>query len=119
MEAQKSVRAITKQKRRIGKTKQGEMFAPQVLDTPFIEELEERYRTRAEAETRSRFAAAGDEIPYDDLIGLALSWPMVDEGILKQWLKVWERSGEFQVLGLSPNERVPKPERNHRVRRLR
>jgi three-Cys-motif partner protein len=118
MKAQSEVRAHTKRANRLVKTKQPEMFAPIVLDTPFIDELEERYRTRAEAETRLRLAPIGAEIPYDDLVGVALSWPTVNERILKEWLKSWQSTGEIELLGLSRGERVPKPERGHRVRRL-
>jgi|CXWL01.1.fsa_nt_gi three-Cys-motif partner protein len=53
---------------------------------------------------------------YLDLWAVALSFPLVWEQDLKDWLRDWERAARISVVGLGPKERVPKWDREHRLR---
>ena len=113
---QQDLRADAKQQRRQNRSGQSEMFAAEVLDTPHAEMLLQRYQGRARVELEAQFQP-GRTVPYDDLLGRGLRFPLTSESTLKGWLKALVADGIIEYVKLGPKDRVPKIGRGHCVRR--
>jgi three-Cys-motif partner protein len=114
MYEQNTVRSITKQKRRIENSNQGELFqAEEIANNDYFEEIRTRclVRSRQEVETALKVQK---QLSYDKLLGF-LEMPMTYENDLKVWLKEWQYRGQVQILGLNPREYVPKKGKGHIV----
>lgn len=116
MKQQHAVRSAAQQRNRVARSGQQELFAAQ--DVSFAsytkEELQDRYESRARDELREEILRLG-EVVYDDIIAMALRWPMVSETNVKQWLADWKKRGEIEYRGLIDGERVPKIKQQHRI----
>jgi hypothetical protein len=113
---QRTERADAQQRDRVKRTGQRELFGGPAAHT-YEDELRQRYLPRALAELDARVTAG--EAAWDDLLVAALRIPMIDESDVKAWLKKLYARGAVQLLGLAPNERIPKRGRKHRVRLVR
>lgn len=121
MGRQTEVRAKAKQTKRVTRTKQTTLgFEPTVTDdSPYQEQLAARFAGRARAAVEALVPSAPAEVAYEDVIEIALGFPMVCESDVKAWIKEWRGDGSMEVLGLGPDERVPHLNRRHRLRRVR
>lgn len=115
MKEQETLHGATRQEHRIAHSAQGELFAPQVIEPSYVGELRSRYHGQAKAQVRERLDRV-KQVPYDDLVKTALTFPMTSESDLKEWLKRWESRGEVEIVGLGSRERVPKINRGHSIR---
>lgn len=52
-------------------------------------------------------------MPYDELFAVALSFPLIFEADLKEWIAEWRKAGAVVIDGLKPNERSPKVDCMH------
>jgi three-Cys-motif partner protein len=120
MGRQTAVRAKAKQDKRVTRTKQTTLgFEPIVTDdSPYQEQLAERFAARARAAVQALVAGPHAEVAYEDVIETALGFPMVCESDVKAWIKEWRGDGSLEVVGLGLDERVPHLNRRHRLRRL-
>jgi three-Cys-motif partner protein len=87
------------------------------LDVPIpkhYETLRERYGTLARDRVSSLLSAKV-ELPYDEAWRAALSFPLVWESDLKEWIGEWREEGAVLVNGLGPRERAPKLDQGHRL----
>lgn len=118
MEFQRSKRGLLHQRSRIAESNQEEMFKGADTFCTYEDELQIRYRERVRKKLDA-LLRENDEVPWDQLIRVALQTPMTCEADVKEWLKEQKRKGALEVLGLADEDRVPKRGRNHRVRRVR
>jgi len=112
MREQRSVRATAKQATRAAF--QPALFAAEVLDTPYVEELATRYADRARNAVIEALGRT-ERMTYEHLVDQALLWPMVSETDLKVWLSEWCASGRVALHGLTGRERTPKLGAGHTV----
>ena len=45
--------------------------------------------------------------PHDRLWADAMSWPLVWDGDLKEWIAGWQEQGILEIQGMKPRQRVP------------
>lgn len=119
MPRQQEARAHAKQRKSEAKDGQLGLLTASAMDSGYFDSLIQRYRGRARAAIEAALPPVGAELPYDDLVDVALAWPMTTETKLKTWLKEWSTGGRVGIVGLGPRERVPKLGEKHSVRRLR
>lgn len=118
MNEQHAVRSDAQQRNRVARSGQQELFAAQdVSFASYTKELQDRYESRARDAIRGELQRAGDVV-YDDIIAMALGWPMVSEATVKRWLTDWKKRGEIDYRGLRDGERAPKIKRQHRIVRV-
>ena len=113
LEVTKELRADAKRRKRERVSDQGELFGGNLLpETRYTDELHSHYSAIARREV---LALLGEKkrLPYDELFGLALSFPLVTQDDLRDWL-----AGIARIEGLKERERVPKPECDHYVEML-
>lgn len=115
MERQKLVRAEVKATKREKQTRQSDLFDAVTMDTPYVDELRDRYQAKAKHAVRQRLTT-NKRVPYDGLVADALSWPMTSEADLKEWLDAWKNDGEIAFENLPARGRVPKRGEKHYVR---
>ncbi|HEY2092692.1 MAG TPA: three-Cys-motif partner protein TcmP [Thermoanaerobaculia bacterium] len=101
-------------RRRTDKT-QGDLFGPiDVIVPKHYKMLRDRYTTAAQSLVASLLSKRGTLV-YDDAWRAALTYPLVWEGDLKDWITAWRTEGRITVTGLGPRERVPKLRQNHQL----
>lgn len=92
---------------------QGDLFGPiDVIVPKHYETLRARY-TRMARDLVTSLLSSKKKISYDVAWRAALSFPLVWESDLKEWIASWQRDGSVSVNGLGPRERVPKLAHNH------
>lgn len=92
---------------------QGDLFGPiDVIVPKRYETLRARYGDKAR-ELVTSLLSSKKTIPYDVAWRAALSFPLVWESDLKEWIAGWQRGGAVVVNGLGARERVPKLNQNH------
>ena len=102
-------------KRRSDKT-QADLFGPiDVIIPKHYEALRDRYTKAARSLVLSLLSKRGTLL-YDDAWRAALTFPLVWESDLKDWINSWKNEGRITLTGLGPRERVPKLCRNHQLR---
>jgi three-Cys-motif partner protein len=108
MEVQNQTRAELKQRKRVRGTGQAELFsALEVDDSSPMDLLRCRYLARAQQRILD-VLRAGEAVPYERVWDLALSFPLVWECDVKDWLREWCGQGQLTIEGLKPRQRVPK-----------
>ncbi|WAS92504.1 three-Cys-motif partner protein TcmP [Nannocystis punicea] len=112
---QREARAEAKQRERLSKGGQFEMFAAPVMETSYMAELQQRYHGKARAAVASKLSEGG-EVDFDVLVAAALQYPMTCLGDVKDWLNGWRDEGGLEFLGLSPGERALAVQKKHRLR---
>jgi three-Cys-motif partner protein len=92
---------------------QGDLFGPiDVIVPKHYETLRARY-TRMARDLVISLLSTRKAVPYDAAWRAALSFPLVWESDLKEWIASWQRDGSVIVNGLGPRERVPKLDHDH------
>ena len=111
LELQSIVRSQAQQRARIAKAGQTEMFdAATYPDTSYVEQLMDRYHRKARGHLFHRISKPAI-IPYKTFAGELMSFPMVSEKHVKEWLRELRRTARvrielppgFQVPSLKPN----------------
>ena len=115
MQAQEKAHNRARQRSRVERTGQREMFGATVLGSSHQASLQTRCYGRARAAVQ-HLLTTQDVVPYDRLVVFALGHPMTSERRLKLWLKAWKASGDVEYLGLEAGKRVPKLRKGHTVR---
>ncbi|MEZ4449888.1 MAG: three-Cys-motif partner protein TcmP [Nannocystaceae bacterium] len=113
MSEQIAARAEARQQRRVDGGQQ-ELFAAPVMETPYMEQLRERYQARACGVVEEAIRARG-RVDFDDLITLALAYPMTSLADLKGWLDELRAAGRIDVVGLGHGQRALKVRSGHAV----
>lgn len=92
---------------------QGDLFGPiDVIVPKYYETLRARY-THMARDLFTSLLLSKKTISYDVAWRAALSFPLVWESDLKEWIASWQRDGSVIVNGLGPRERVPKLDHHH------
>ncbi|MCA1790212.1 MAG: three-Cys-motif partner protein TcmP, partial [Thioalkalivibrio sp.] len=92
---------------------QGDLFGPIEMIVPkHYEMLRARYIRKARALVTALLSSK-TSISYDVAWRAALSFPLVWESDLKEWIRAWRRDGSVIVNGLGPREQVPKLDHRH------
>ena len=92
---------------------QGDLFGPiDVIVPKHYETLRDRY-TRMARDKVTSLLSSKKTISFDVAWRTALSFPLVWESDLKEWITSWERDGSVIVDGLGPRDRVPKLDHHH------
>jgi three-Cys-motif partner protein len=110
MEFQEQTRAEAKQRKRVKKTGQPELFpAEELPHSRPIDDLRARYLEQARTRVLS-LIQAGPRVPYESVWDLALSFPLVWDCDVKDWIAAWRKAGALGIEGMKPGQRVPKLE---------
>jgi three-Cys-motif partner protein len=110
MEVMEQTRAQAKQTKRVKKTKQRELFSGEfVPHSRPIDALRDHYLGQARDKIR-QVVEKEKRVPYESVWDLALSYPLVWESDLKEWMADWRKEGLLQIQGLKTRQRVPKLE---------
>src|SRR5262245_48245567 len=113
MTEMQQVRAKAHQREQEKKTRQTELFEPEVLhSTDYLDSLRARYFTKAKGQVRLLLQGEG-RVAYDDAWSLSLKEPLVWESDLKDWIKDWGNEGLLTIQGLKGKQKVPKIGKNH------
>jgi hypothetical protein len=115
MAAQDELRATAKKRLRSAQSGQGELFEPKALDRPYLEELSQRFTSRARSDVMRSLLKCGT-MPYDELLARALSHPMTTEKVVKDWISGWRKEFAIAIDGLTAGRRVPELGMMHKVR---
>lgn len=92
---------------------QGDLFGPiDVIVPKRYETLRARYGGMAR-ELVISLLSSKRAVSFDAAWRAALSFPLVWESDLKEWIASWQHDGSVTVNGLGPRERVPKLEQRH------
>ncbi len=114
MQLQEQTRAQAKQRRRLKRSQgQLELFAAE--DMPHsnpLGDLRRRYLEQARQVVLNRLSA-GAAVPYETVWDLALSFPLVWDCDVKDWIDSWKDEGRLRVEGMRPREKVPKIGAHH------
>lgn len=113
---QSEARAVAKQRERLTKDPQTELFAAPIMETSYMAELQQRYQRKARSAVAAKLCESGDA-DFDALIAVALQQPMTSLGDLKAWLADWRKAGGVEFVGLAAGERALAVNKKHRVRR--
>lgn len=116
---QRDSRAAAQERQRLHRSNQPWLLG---LSSPsprsYVDELHERYLGMMRGRLTEMLSRAAS-VPWSELVMAALQSPMICERDVKDWLAAACEAGEVKVLGLAPKDRVPKRDRDHRVRRTR
>jgi three-Cys-motif partner protein len=112
-------RADAQQRHRVESTGQSEMFVPEVCgagDDHYLLGLRDRYLALAhDLVERQLIRNPRSDVRYDDAWKIACRFPFVYESDLHNWIaKEWRH--KIRVLGMKPNQKVPKCRSNNLLR---
>jgi three-Cys-motif partner protein len=108
MEVQEQTRAEAKQRKRVRKTQQRELFsAGEMPQARPIDLLRSRYLAQARQKVLELLQAK-THISYESAWDLALSFPLVWDRDVKEWIRGWQEAGSLRIEGMKPRQRVPK-----------
>lgn len=114
LEAQEAKEAEATRKREAEKI-QTDLFGPMDVPVPkHYDTLRARYGTLARDLVTSLLTAKA-ELSYDVAWRAAVSFPLVWESDLKDWISEWREEGAVVVNGLGPRERALKLNAGHRL----
>jgi three-Cys-motif partner protein len=108
MAVMEKTRAEAKERKRVKKTSQPGLFPSE--DMPHsrpIDDLRARYLAHSRQKVRE-LLQTGQRVPYERVWDLALSYPLVWESDLKDWIQEWKAEGRLKLEGMQPRQRVPK-----------
>jgi three-Cys-motif partner protein len=114
MPHQFNVRAGAKQRQRIETHAQHELFPAVTMETPYIDELRERYQGRAFVAAEARLKE-GRPVKFDELVALTLQNPMMSLGDLKQWLNGLHKAAIVRYRGVPEGKRALAIQQGHTV----
>ncbi len=107
MALMEQTRARVQHREEVQRTGQPALFsAEQMRQARRLEGLRRRYldQAREQAEARLR---EGHPVSFDRLWAEAMSWPLVWDGDVKEWVAEWQKKGTVEVQGMKPRQRVP------------
>ena len=115
---QKQTRTKVKGEKRVERSGQQEIFPANVMQpSRTYEDLtRERHLKRART-TLDAMMSARMVIQWDELLMAGLSYPMVRETDVKDWLKERVRQKSLEVLGLEGRQSMPQLGKRHQVRK--
>lgn len=70
--------------------------------------LRKRYLLKGKNATLAELERAGAPVPFDDVVAIALRYPLVWETDVTGWVSEWEKVGTLEVRGKGPRQRVAK-----------
>lgn len=110
IEVTKELRADAKRRKREKDSKQAELFGGSLLpDARYSDELHDHYSAIAKSAVMALLKER-KRLSYDELYACALSYPLVNQDDLRDWMRDVAR-----IDGLGESERVPKPQHGHYV----
>jgi three-Cys-motif partner protein len=113
MKVMEQTRAEAKQRARVRKSSQPELFpAEELPHSRPIDRLRNRNLAKAERAVFEAMKAHG-RLPYEAAWNLAVAFPLVWESDVKGWIKSWVDAGVLNIEGLKPRQRVPKLKANN------
>jgi len=108
VEVMPEIRGKAKTRKREERTGQLELPGTMAPASRYIDERRDHYRGIAQHTIRQRLMATG-RLPYDEAWAMAMSFPLVWESDLKEWVREWG----VRIEGLGPSERTPKRDSGH------
>ncbi|MCL4202839.1 MAG: three-Cys-motif partner protein TcmP [Pirellulaceae bacterium] len=105
-------RAKAQQRKREEKGGRYLFSAEEMHDPVHFQELRDRYLGMARKALESRLRNQ-IRVPYEQAWAIALFYPMVWEGDVKQWIREWTEQGSVSLEGLGPRQRVPQRDQHH------
>jgi three-Cys-motif partner protein len=103
-------RADAQQRHRIDRTQQPELFTVEqhgAGDDQYLLSLRNRYLQRAHQLVEQQLILHRRRpVPYEEAWKIACRFPLVWETDLRKWIREWR--GNINVLGMKPNQKVPK-----------
>ncbi|MDO8434954.1 MAG: three-Cys-motif partner protein TcmP [Candidatus Binatus sp.] len=112
MQAMESARAAARQRRRIDRSANRELFSAGVMnDSDYYDSLRQRFIEIGLAKVEAELAEKG-RVPHDILWQITTSVPMVWESDLKDWIRDWISAGKVRLQGLVGRQRVPQRGKN-------
>lgn len=110
-----SARASTQHRRRVGRTSQPELFAPEFChQSRRVDVLRERYLGLARSEVGQAIRTRS-HLHFDTAWDLAMAWPLVWDCDVKDWIAEWQQGGRLTIQNMQPRQRVPKLEAANRL----
>ena len=110
MPVMQQVRGEARKRKREETTGQIELSLGDATHDPtYYNSLRTRYIDQARASVSHLLQAKGT-VPYDEMWSLAMTFPMVWESDLHEWLHDWKGQGCLEMAGLRPNMHIPKRE---------
>jgi three-Cys-motif partner protein len=118
LDAQFVGRAAARQRDRVKRSGQAELFAAGDTAAPdaYLEALRTSHQEAARREVAERLSVSA-AVAYDDLVAAALRHPMVRVTTLSEWLREWSQRGAVRFVGLDAKDKIPKVGRGHSVAR--
>lgn len=101
------VRGEAQQRRRIDRTQNLELYPPSPEDQYLLQLRDHHLNAAHEAVKQQLRSRKGQPIPYDLAWATACRFPFVWESDLHEWIEQ-EWAQKIDVLGMKPNQRVPK-----------
>ncbi len=114
MASQEKYRAQVEERRKLTGGQTSFLCADDMPESKFYVNLRHRYRHRARVAVVSHVNKCRHAL-YDDLWIVALSFPMVWESDLREWLREWRDKGLLEWSGLAPRGRELIHGKNHSV----
>ncbi len=110
MPVMQQVRGEARKRKREKTTGQIELSLGEATHDPtYYLSLRTRYIDQARTSV-SRLLQAKGTVPYDEMWSLAMTFPMVWESDLHEWLHDWKGQRLLEMAGLRPNLHIPKRE---------
>ncbi len=107
MAVMEKARAQAKQRKREEKSRQTELYSGEILHDPnYYTSLRVRYLIRSNQAVLNLLRKR-NEVPYDQVWALTLSFPLSWESDLKEWIRSWFTEGLLTITGLKTRQRVP------------
>lgn len=93
-----------------------ELYSGAVTQDPsaYFRSLRERYVSRARTAVLDLFQAK-KQLIYDEAWSSALTFPLIWESDLKDWIREWEQDGQLETMGMQERQRVPQLGQNVRL----
>ena len=112
-EEQERVRSDAKQRRRVGRSGQRELFSSEEISSSQSFQEERAAQLEAANRTLRKILCNRVRILYDDALGVLLEMPLVWESDVKDLIDTMRCCGELEVEGLKPRERTVKCDGGH------
>lgn len=117
-EAEKKAMSVMQQARGEARKRRREESSGQIelrigdiaLDPTYYNSLRTRYIGQAR-EAVSHLLQEKTTVTYDEVWSIAMTFPMVWESDLHEWLGDWKKIGLLEVVGMSSKQQTPKPDK--------
>lgn len=113
MAVMEKARGEARQRRRVIKSGQEELFTSEELHDPsHYDSLRQRHLVAGKS-CLNDMLRSQRRVSFDDAWAIVLSRPLVWDSDVKEWIKDWRKQGVLAVEGLKSGERVPKLGKSH------